>query len=430
MPIQSISSRFRVLPQHQLLARLFWMRCLALAVQLLLIVATVFWIGLDLPLPALLAVVGVQCLLNVFTWWRMRSARPAQDFELWLQLLADVSALTALLYFAGGATNPFVSFYLPALAVAAAILPGRYAFALALYSLAGYSALTYFYQPLHIHDHDQAMAYHLAGMWLNFVVSAALITWFVTRMSATVREHTAQLALAREQQLQGERIVALGTQAASAAHEMSTPLSTVAVIAGELRVEANRNAALAMHREDLAIVEEQIAACKTALDRMSMHIQPAANTARIALAAWLKNLVDAWRLRHPATVVKTILSADPAWIAEQQIVSQILLTLLDNAAQTGGRVEVRLSVSAQQAVIEVNDNGAGIDSGLLKRLGYEPVRSNTGGKGIGLMLAFASARQIGARIVLSSMPPNGTRVQLTLQLATGTKAGTSAGTTT
>ena len=205
MFIPSFSSRLRVLPQHQLLARLFWMRCLALAVQLLLIVATVFWIGLDLPLPALLTVVAVQCLMNVFTWWRMRSVRPAQDLELWLQLLADVTALTALLYFAGGATNPFVSFYLPALAVAAAILPGRYAFALALYSLAGYSALTYFYQPLHIHDHDQAMAYHLAGMWLNFVVSAALITWFVTRMSATVREHSAQLALAREQQLQAVR---------------------------------------------------------------------------------------------------------------------------------------------------------------------------------------------------------------------------------
>ncbi|WP_050462590.1 ATP-binding protein [Herbaspirillum autotrophicum] len=421
MFIPSFSSRLRVLPQHQLLARLFWMRCLALTVQLLLIVAAVFWIGLDLPLPALLSVVGVQCLINAFTWWRMRNVRPAPDFELWLQLLADVTALTALLYFAGGATNPFVSFYLPALAVAAAILPGRYAFALALYSLAGYSALTYFYQPLHIHDHDQAMAYHLAGMWLNFVVSAALITWFVTRMSATVREHSAQLALAREQQLQGERIVALGTQAASAAHEMSTPLSTVAVIAGELRVEASRNAALAMHREDLAIVEEQIAACKTALDRMSMHIQPAASTARIALAAWLKSLVDGWRLRHPATVVKTILSADTAWIAEQQIVSQILLTLLDNAAQTGGRVEVRLSVTAQQAVIEVNDNGAGIDAGLLKRLGYEPVRSHTGGKGIGLMLAFASARQIGARIVLSSTPPNGTRVQLTLPLTPGAR---------
>ncbi|WP_265213425.1 ATP-binding protein [Herbaspirillum lusitanum] len=430
MPILSLS---RPLSQHQLLLRLFWMRCVTTLAQGLLVASAIYGMGLSLPLAPLCTVLGVMLAFNGLTWLRMRLPQPVREPELFFQLCIDVSALSALLYFTGGATNPFVSFYLPALAVAAAVLPSAYAFGLALYSLACYSALTYLYQPLHIHDHDQATAYHLAGMWVNFVMSAALITWFVTRMSATVRSRDAQLAQAREQQLQDERIVALGTQAASAAHEMSTPLATVAVIAGELRIEAGRNNALTMYRDDLAVVEEQIAVCKTALDRMGMDVQVRQTdaVAPVRLSDWLRHFVDAWRLRHPAISIRLTLPQgapdllDMAPARDQQLIGQIVQTLLDNAAQAvaeNGKVDVVLSLKKDtvasavmnSAIIRVADDGPGIAPELLKRLGYEPVRSSTGGKGIGLMLAFATARQMGGK--------------LTLAAAAGTSAGTSAGT--
>lgn len=416
MPILSLT---RPLPQHQLLLRLFWMRCIATLAQALLVAGAGFGMQLTLPLLPLGAVLSGMLLFNALTLWRMRLAYPVREVELFFQLFVDVSALSALLYFTGGATNPFVSFYLPALAVAAAILTPRYVFALALYSFAAYSALSYLYQPLHIHDQDQAMAYHLSGMWVNFLMSAALITWFVTRMSATVRARDAQLAQAREQQLQDERIVALGTQAASAAHEMSTPLATVAVIAGELRIEAGRNNALIMYRDDLAIVEEQIAVCKTALDRMSMEVQSqqAEVATLVRLGDWLRHFVDAWRLRHPAISIRLSLPPEVLPIKDAQLLGQILQTLLDNAAQAvveGGKIEVTLSVQQNAAMIRVVDDGPGIAADLLKRLGYEPVRSSTGGKGIGLMLAFATARQIGAKLMLSSAPGRGVSATLTV----------------
>ncbi|ASU38656.1 histidine kinase [Herbaspirillum sp. meg3] len=420
MPILSLS---RPLPQHQLLLRLFWMRCIATLAQALLVAGAYLGMELSLPLTPLCAVLMLMLAFNGLTWWRMRLVYPVRELELFFQLFVDISGLSALLYFTGGATNPFVSFYLPALAVGAAILAPRYAFVLALYSFACYSGLTYLYQPLHVHDHDQAMAYHLAGMWVNFLVSAALITWFVTRMSATVRARDAQLAQAREQQLQDERIVALGTQAASAAHEMSTPLATVAVIAGELRIEAGRNGALTMYRDDLAIVEEQIAACKIALDRMGMDVQVhggyADTAAPVRLTDWLRHFVDTWRLRHPAISIHLSLPAEAMPVKNQQLIGQILLTLLDNAAQAvneGGKIDMALSMSCNEAMIRVVDDGPGIAPDQLKRLGYEPVRSNTGGKGIGLMLAFATARQFGAKLMLTSDEGRGVCATLTVPL--------------
>jgi len=397
------------------------MRCVATLAQALLVAAAVFGMRLPLPLTPLCTVLSLMLVFNGWTWWRTRMAYPVREQELFAQLFIDISALSALLYFTGGATNPFVSFYLPALAVAAAILPSRYAVALALYSLLCYSALTYVYRPLHIHDANQGMAYHLAGMWLNFLVSAALITWFVTRMSATVRERENQLAQARELKLQDERIVALGTQAASAAHEMSTPLATVAVIAGELRNEAVRNAALAQYRDELAIIEEQIEACKQALDRMGMEVPTphvAASTA-VGLGEWLHHFVDLWRLRHPAVALRMSLPATSGPVLDQQLLGQIVLTLLDNAGKAvaeHGKIELELTVDTHEAVLRVADDGPGIPADLLKRLGYEPVRSSTGGQGIGLMLAFATARQLGGRLILASPSRQGVNAILHLPL--------------
>ncbi len=411
------------LPQHQILARIVWMRTIAVIGQVLVVMAAYFWIDIPLPLMLLLAVIAALAIFNILTRWRMRYASPAGEAELFFQLFIDITALSALLYLSGGATNPFVSFYLPALAVAATIFPWRLAFVLTLYAFAGYSLLTYVYLPLHIHDHDKAMGYHLAGMWVNFAVSSLLITWFVTRMSATLRERDAQLALAREQHLQNERIVGLGAQAATVAHEMGTPLATVAVIAGELRLEAVRNPALAPYSDDLATIEMQIAACKTALDHMGGGNRIAASDAvlPVNLSAWLRTFSEQWRLRHPAIKLQVSVPDDVVQTRHPRAIAQILSTLLDNAAQAlanQASAEIHLrwepATSPNIAIIHVSDNGPGIAADKLKKCGYEPVESGSGGKGIGLMLAFANARQMHATLTLLSTVGVGTTAQLRL----------------
>lgn len=400
------------LSQHANLRRLVSMRSIAITSELLVMVAAHWWLDINLPETSLLVIISALFGWNIWTVWRMQQATPTTDIEIFIQLFVDVCALSGILYFSGGATNPFVSFYLPAIAVAAAILPWRFSVALSLFSLLSYSFMTSTYVPLHVLDHDRAMTYHLTGMWINFVVSAALITWFVARMSGALRERDAELALAREHYLQNERIVALGTQAASAAHEMGTPLATVAIITHELRREAESIPELSAYTEDLALIESQINQCKKALDQMYLHTHESdADSSPVMLNEWLKLLLNTWRIRHPmARILLSIPERPAATITHSKAIASILLILLDNAAQATPQdrnepIYLGLNIQTSTITIQIKNTGPTIHADLLKRLGYEPVPSTTGGQGIGLMLAFNTARQIGAKIELSSLPP-------------------------
>ena len=102
-------------------------------------------------------------------------------------------------------------------------------------------------------------------------ISAVVVAYFVVQMAQAVRSRDEMLARVREEILRNERIVALGTQAASAAHEMGTPLSTMAVVIGELQhdVAANQPAL----RDSLAILDEQVRGCKRILDKIMANAQ-------------------------------------------------------------------------------------------------------------------------------------------------------------
>ena len=411
------------LPQHEVLRRLMWMRMIAITGQFSAVATAKWWLGIDLPLAPMLTVIAMLAVFNAWTWWTLRIRRLTGHGTLFIQLFVDLLAVSSLLFFSGGATNPFVSVYLPALAVAAAILPWGYTLLLAIFALAGYSIMMNVYVPLQIIPGDRAFSYHLIGMWANFALSAALITWFVGRMSSTLRDRDAQLARAREQQLRNDRIVALGTQAASAAHEIGTPLATIAVIAGELRHEMDKHPSLMAFRDDVAAIETQIAACKTSLDRLGKHASADAgsNAKAVPVDAWLSRFIEGWRLRHPAARLALAIPRSDAVIANTAAVGQVLLTLLDNAARTAAPgdtgIAVSLAVEGTSATIEVRDRGPGIGADLLKRLGHDQVASQNGGQGMGLMLAFATARQIGAEIRLASPADGGTLASLSIPLA-------------
>lgn len=411
------------LPQHEILRRLMWMRMIAITGQFSAVATAHWWLGINLPMAPMLTVIGLLAAFNAWTWRTLHKGGVAGNATLFVQLFVDLLALSSLLFFSGGATNPFVSVYLPALAVAAAILPWGYSLMLAMFSLACYSLMMTWYVPLEIFPAERAFTYHLAGMWANFALSAALITWFVARMSSTLRHRDAQLARAREQRLQNEQIVALGTQAASAAHEIGTPLATIAVIAGDLLHEMTRYPALLAFRDDLAAIEAQIAVCKTSLDRLGKHAgaEAASDRGTVLIVEWLARFIEGWRLRHPGARLDLSLPPSQARIANQGAVGQILLILLDNAARAASpgetAVSVALRVEGDAAAIRIQDRGVGVAPELLKRLGHEQVQSTTGGQGMGLMLAYATARQIGAGIELSSPAAGGTLAALSLPLA-------------
>lgn len=421
--------------RHSLVSmrRLCWLRWALLAGQAMLLVSCETVAGIILPYQPLLFLFAVQAAFNVFTvarlrWHAMHNTTPG-DGELMVQMMVDLTALSAILFYTGGATNPFVSFYLPGLAIAAAILPWRLVVVLAAYALSCYSLLLLEYLPLHLHNPDKAVNYHLAGMWLNFVASAVMIAFFVARLSNVLRQRDAQLNDARELLLREARVEALNDQAAAVAHEIGTPLATLAVIAGELRADAEDaqrgKTTVAGYLPDLRTMEQQLDLCRSILARLREDHETLAPQ---RIDGWIAAFVERWQLRHPQAALQADVAPEAgAHAVDTARVSQILTIVLDNAARSqhaaghGHRqgLPVRLEIlrEADDLLCRVTDHGHGIPPALRAQLGESPVASAHGGQGIGLYLAQSAARQLGGQLAWLDNPAGGTVTELRLPLA-------------
>jgi two-component system, sensor histidine kinase RegB len=402
------------------LRRLFILRSVAIAGQALAIALAVILFDLSLPVTAMGAVIGLLIALNLRTWTRLRKPGAVGDGELFAELLADVAALTALLYLSGGSTNPFVSLYLLPLSIAAIALPPRYAWAMAALTMACYSGLMFYYRPLgNMHDlHGNSFNLHLLGMWVNFLVSAVLIAAFVAGMSLSIRARDRQLAAARERTLRDEQVLALGTFAAGAAHELGTPLSTIAVLTRELEHD---HAAVPQLAEDLILLRAQVDNCK----RIIAELTAAAGQARagdaapLGIEAFLQGVVDRWTLIRPEARARVLLAGPgPApRIVGEDTVRQTLINILNNAADASPQdVEVEGSWDSKELTIEVRDRGAGVSQAAAERAGRSLFSTKAEGRGIGLLLANATIERLGGSVTLVNREGGGgcTRVRLPL----------------
>lgn len=376
-------------------------------------------LGLALPLAPMLAVLGALAGFNAWLQWRSATATAVPASELCGQLCVDVAALAVLLYLSGGAANPLISLLLVPVAVAALSLPGRLTAGVTVLAVLAYTLLTWLYLPLSVGDAERAARLHLAGMWLTFVISAAMIAWFVARMTASIRERDHDLAAAREQALRDERVVALGALAAGAAHELGTPLATIAVVVGELEREPTLDAGA---RADLAVVREQVALCKGIISGMAERsgVVRAEQAQWLDAAAWLRGVLGRWQAMRPragATIRVAGEGAVPRLVSDPAL-EQAVANLLNNAADAdGGEIRVELDWDPAWLRIVVLDRGPGFDAEVLRRGGREALSGARGGAGIGLLLAFSAVARAGGRIGLDNPPGGGARARIELPRA-------------
>lgn len=413
---------FRPGPARDLLERLVLLRSvLVLALGVTLGVAGPVF-GLVLPWGWMLGILGLLAAINLTTYVRLRHTAISDERGVFLQLLIDVGALSALLYLSGGSTNPFVSLYLLPLVIAATTLPGSYAWAMAGVTITCYALLFFFNVPLGVHTgHDgPAFRLHLVGMWLNFVLSAGVIAFFVARMAQAIRLRDAELTRHRELALRNERIVALGTLAAGAAHELGTPLSTMAVILGEMRREYVDDPALA---GDVATLASQVDACKLTITRMVA----AAGQARAEgggaqrVDEFLQETLDRWRLMRPAvSLTERLTGPAPApRIVNEQTLRQAIVNLLNNAADASPEnVELDCSWDRDCLRLEIHDRGPGLSREAEHRAGsgFFSTKPAGEGNGIGLLLARATLERLGGQLVLRARSGGGVSTLLDLPL--------------
>jgi two-component system sensor histidine kinase RegB len=389
----------------------------------MLLVAT-FALRIALPLTALLGVVAAVALSNAALALHLRRGGALGGRGVFGILAADTVFLTALLLLAGGPSNPFTVQYLVHVALAAMLLGARGAWTVAGLSIAGYAALFLWHVPVPaleqgVADADDPLLAELRtrALFVAFVVSAVLVTHFVGRMASALAARERELAAARDRAARSDRLAAVATLAAGAAHELSTPLGTISVIAGEMAHQAAPGSVLA---SDAALIRAEVERCRAILDELSFRAgEPVGEApAQVRVAELLADAVT----RTGPDVVRRVRTEAPhglTWTLPRKAVLQALVSLLRNALEASEHetpVDLNAEVTDDRLRLTVRDRGRGMDAAVLARAG-EPYFTTKGpgkGMGLGLFLARSLAEQLGGALHIESAPGVGTTAVLEL----------------
>lgn len=395
--------------------------------QWLAIAAARWVVGIDVPLTALFGILGLEVVENVgLELWLRRGGRVGERFIATV-MFADLFILTALLALSGGYSNPFSTMYLVNVALSTVLLDATWAWAMLGTSLALFGSLFGLHhvgvlQVLSRLDHAEIMSLHMQGMWVSFAVAAAFIVYIVARVQLALTKVEEALAAERSLSARKDKVASLATLAAGAAHELSTPLSTIAVVVKELMRSAERGScAEPSSLEDLALIREQVKRCRDILHHMSAQAGENAGESMVELplAAWVEDathfLPDPTRvtLRADADLAAHAVAGPPRGL------SRALRSLLKNAVQASAPAKpVLLHVSVEGGFVraQVVDQGCGMPQEILSRAGepFFTTKVPGEGMGLGLFLTHTLAEQLGGSLELKSTPGSGTTATLKL----------------
>lgn len=413
------SEKLPLSPARANLRRLAMIRIAALSAQILGTVFAIQWLDLKVPKDGVSVLFLITLVFSLATLWRLRLSWPVGELEYFLQLVGDVILLSVFLVIAGGSTNPFISYYLVLLTIAAATLQGRQIWILTLICVLVYTGLMLRNQfgsnammPMPHHSDESIFNLHVMGMWVTFIISAMLITSQVSKMAQAIRSQDANFAAERENILYDEQVVAIATLAAGTAHELGTPLSTMSVLISEIAAERPKDDAL---MDDLQLLQQQVSACKMSIQKMIARSEAQTQEHKPA-AAYLKQLMADWQLVRPEVNVSlnTPLGAEPC-LSVSELLNQALINLLNNAADASPeRVEVDLSWEAPLIHLRIRDFGSGIPMSVAENMGKPFISTKGKGLGIGLFLSNATIARANGEISVIDHAEGGTLVEVTL----------------
>lgn len=419
-----IPTRLPFTASVQNLQRVAMMRLIVLLCLTAAILYAYYQLSYSINYSALSLILLVLATSIALTLWRCFKHWPVTEAEFFAQILFDIVGVSALLYYTGGASNPFVSYYLVPLTISAALLPWRYSWIVAGLSLLAYSLLLFYHQPFidvspH-HQHQQvtsAINLHIIGMWLNFAFSALLITFFVVRMASTVRLKEQQLATLREDELRDEQLLAVATLAAGTAHELGTPLSTMAILLEELEQEQQNDSL----KQDIALLQQQVYSCKSILQGLVKTARSHASGEPLSIPVdqCLQDVLTRWQVLRPQAQyqLNVFPNTEAPTVKVDSALEQAITNLLNNAADASPeRIDISLSWDNAKINLTIRDHGPGIAPQLVDQLGKPYVSTKGGGLGLGLFLTHTTIARHGGTVKLYNVSDGGAVAELTLPI--------------
>jgi two-component system sensor histidine kinase RegB len=376
--------------------------------------------GLQIPmLPSVIGpVVGLQILSNWMLAGRRQGLGETAEHVVGALFALDTLSLTIILGLSGGPANPFSLLYLVQIAFSAIALRRLWTWTLGLISTISFGLLFWVSRDVpafHEHGLTGEFSLHLLGMWLAFATAALLISFFVGKLSAESRKKEREILLMQKQLATSERLASLVTLAAGAAHEIATPLATIAVTAKEMEHDERI-------KEDAQLIRSQVERCRLILERMGA--QGAELFGETPNATSLQDLLVQVKERFPnqrerIQVQVNGSSAEKCVIpvrAAIEALSGLVRNALD-ASSNGKPVVLEAGRSADQRIrLIVRDQGEGMTPEILERV-VEPFFTTKGpgqGMGLGAFLAHLFAQTLGGQLSFESAPGHGCTATLEL----------------
>ncbi len=380
--------------------------------------------GLSVPAtPLTLVFIGIFLSVSLGVW-RLSSAPVISTAELFAHLLIDVMFMVLVLLTVGGASNPLISYLLVLLAVGATFLTRTQANLFALGSILVYTTFIWIDLRSDHDENDPMMSFqlHLVGMWAIFVVCAALISVFVTRMASTIRERELTLAKARENEMRNEQLVAIGTLAAGTAHALGTPLSTMSILLTEMDKLSAEEIGNVPLKEDISLLRQQVQRCKHSLTQLTDYYNKEFDTleATISLRAFVDNIKDYITNIHPSAKTRFLVGEEDEefLMVRDPNINHALINIIENgikAARTEITVIFRvLKDSWSQVEISVQDDGPGVPEKVMERMGEPFISTREDSMGLGIYLANATLQKAGGSIEMFNRKSGGAQTVIRL----------------
>jgi two-component system sensor histidine kinase RegB len=389
-------------------------------------------LGLPLPYPALWTVPALTLATNLALQRIARRGSPPARRMVPAVLLFDVLLFTFLLQASGGPDNPLSALYAIPVAMAAMTGSAAATWAVAALAAAGYALAFAWHETQHFWHgplyEGAGVGLHALGMWFAVVVVCIAITFFLGRITRMLRAREAEIQRLAEVAARSARLASLTTLAAGAAHELGSPLGTIAVVAREIeRQAAGASDSLG---EDARLLRSEVDRCRSILDRMAAHAERARSDASAALragdalAALRESLAEdrsASRLRGELRM-----PADASLGSREDFVKMVapLLRNALDASPPDGAVQLVAELEGGRLRVEVRDEGPGMDAATLGRAGepFFTTRPPGRGTGLGLFVVRLNAERLGGTLRLHSTPGSGTTATVEWPLAGGPQA--------
>ncbi|HIF73490.1 MAG TPA: hypothetical protein EYG31_01310 [Porticoccaceae bacterium] len=367
----------------------------------------------------------IYLVLVIFTsifagYWRLKASRLVSYGELFSHILLDVAFLIILLLNTGGIGNPLISYLLVLLAVSATLLPRAFVSTFAVGSILLYTFFLFLELTANAemgngaNNGETTFQLHLVGMWVIFLVSAILISVFITRMASAIQVRELNLAEARETEMRNEQLVAIGTLAAGTAHALGTPLSTMAVLLTELDKLSPEELKDNDIKDDISILKQQVTRCKHSLTQLTRYYNKDSEEKEETqlLPKFVNDIQDYIINIHPTASVRFLIeNAKDLKVASSLSIRHALINIIENGIKASKtHVEVKFKITQAATTyfeIAVKDDGPGIPTKIMENMGEPFISIRKESMGLGIFLANAAVQRLDGSIEMFNLKSGG-----------------------